>query len=135
MLLGNICLGNPKTTEMVRFGLQGPVVLKRLCSLPFEYFNDAVLRLVLLPTLVILTSQDESNRLIMGDDVSVDFLAAFLNQMKVGACESKKQVNGRHTSQGDMALGLNTGLERWMKPHLRLSKECIEHSLSVLTQT
>ncbi|KAI8917450.1 hypothetical protein BC831DRAFT_138521 [Entophlyctis helioformis] len=81
LFLGSICLDNPQMAEMVRYGsVQGPVMLKRLCSLPFAFYVRPELQRVLFPTLAILTVGDEANRGILEEDMSVEMIAMFLRQ-------------------------------------------------------
>ncbi|KAI8907293.1 hypothetical protein EDD86DRAFT_209237 [Gorgonomyces haynaldii] len=78
LLLGRVCLDNHANTAMVRLGLGDPLI-KRLVQLPFEYFCNPVLQSVLLPTLVVLcVGEDDVNRLIVEDEMSMLFLKMYI---------------------------------------------------------
>jgi hypothetical protein len=81
LLLGNVCLEHPANTSMVSFGLSDSL-LKRLVKLPFDYFIHPRKQSILLPTLIILCMDSKfSNRLIIEDALSLDFLGMYIDTM------------------------------------------------------
>ncbi len=92
VLLGRVCVGNPSNAELVRLGLQRPVMIKRLASLPFEYFLDPVKKFALLPTLIILCFEDETTRWVVEEDVSLRFFGRFIQQYAEQPSQSKEAM-------------------------------------------
>lgn len=80
ILVGNLCVQHAENTATVRFGLSNPF-LKGLVTLPFEYFLHPSKQNILLPTLIILCI-DDSNRLIMEDEISLKFLGMYISSIK-----------------------------------------------------
>ncbi|KAJ3041445.1 hypothetical protein HDV00_009426 [Rhizophlyctis rosea] len=96
LLLGYMCIDEPRGREMLRFG-PGPVLLKLLCGLPFGYFVEPRLQTILLPTLVVAIHEDENNRVIVQEDVSLEFLVRFVRGAVEGggAGEREEGWDGR----------------------------------------
>jgi hypothetical protein len=63
---------------MCQIGLPGTSLLQRLIRMPFEYFNTKC-KDILLPTLMILAA-DERNRMVIEEEVSLDFLSIYLKK-------------------------------------------------------
>ena len=62
---------------VLRFG-QLPVILQMLAELPFEYFMRHDLAEILFPTLIAACYHDEGNRLILQEEMSLDYLIRFI---------------------------------------------------------
>ncbi|KAJ2997940.1 hypothetical protein HDV02_005035 [Globomyces sp. JEL0801] len=72
-----VCVDHPKLLQMVQIGFPEKTLLQRLATLPFSYFGTKEGRLILFPTLIVLCLE-ESNRMVLEDVVSVEFLKMFL---------------------------------------------------------
>jgi hypothetical protein len=64
---------------MCQIGLPGTSLLQRLIRLPFQYFNTKAGRDLLFPTLAIL-SLEERNRMVIEEEMSLDFIQLFLKK-------------------------------------------------------
>ncbi|KAI8892795.1 hypothetical protein BC833DRAFT_610641 [Globomyces pollinis-pini] len=76
-LIRHVCVDHPKLLQMVQIGFPEKTLLQRLATLPFSYFGTKEGRLILFPTLIVLCLE-ESNRMVLEDVVSVEFLKMFL---------------------------------------------------------
>ena len=81
LLLGTFTLGSRGNAEILRWRWgEHPTMLHRLSALPFRYFCQPRLRLVLLPTLVCACLRDEHNIRILSERLSPAHLVRFLRE-------------------------------------------------------
>eukprot|EP00965_Chrysotila_dentata_P042346 1404820-Pleurochrysis_carterae.AAC.3 len=89
LLLGIFTLGCPKNSEMLRWRWGShPTMLHRLCRLPFNYFCEPKLRVVLLPTLLCGCFEDATNLRILSSELSLLHLSRFLSEQMRATAEA-----------------------------------------------
>jgi hypothetical protein len=81
ILVGNASLNHPINQSVLRFG-QGPVILQQILCLPFDYFSDPALSDILFPTLIAACYNDQANRAIVEEDLSLRMLGLWLKEKK-----------------------------------------------------
>lgn len=65
-------------TQAVLHSGQRPTILQQLCTLPFDYFSNEVLKGILFPTFISCCFKNESNRAILEMEMSPVMLSSFL---------------------------------------------------------
>ncbi|PVD19353.1 hypothetical protein C0Q70_19841 [Pomacea canaliculata] len=126
-----LCVGyftvlHPDNQVLLQSG-QPPTVLQQLCSLPFQYFSDPRLTHVLFPTLVACCYNNQSNRLILEQELSGALLSNFIEERLLEQQQSKvmpstvKKTKGQGESAPDsflvylgvcVCVGEKTGVKR-----------------------
>ncbi|XP_067932138.1 S phase cyclin A-associated protein in the endoplasmic reticulum-like [Watersipora subatra] len=94
---------------------QSPSILQQLCSLPFQYFSDPRLTLILYPCLIAACYQSDSNRNILEQELSSDLLANFLEESELQLQQKKlsPSVTRKSNSDGRMALAVRFPERLW----------------------
>ncbi|XP_034246179.1 S phase cyclin A-associated protein in the endoplasmic reticulum [Thrips palmi] len=75
-VLGYFVARNHDNQVVLQSGVQ-PTVLQQLCQLPFQYFSEPRLSVVLFPTLIACCSDNPENKAILEQELSYDLLEAF----------------------------------------------------------
>ncbi|XP_025077165.1 LOW QUALITY PROTEIN: S phase cyclin A-associated protein in the endoplasmic reticulum-like [Pomacea canaliculata] len=122
-----LCVGyftvlHPDNQVLLQSG-QPPTVLQQLCSLPFQYFSDPRLTHVLFPTLVACCYNNQSNRLILEQELSGALLSNFIEERLLEQQQSKvmpstvKKTKGQDKEARDaetrMSLSCRFPQEHW----------------------
>jgi len=105
LLLGFFALNHPDNQAVLHSG-QRPTILQQLCTLPFDYFSNEVLKGILFPTLISCCFKNESNRTILEMEMSPVMLSSFLE----AALEAEQLKAVTKTSKGTPTA---IGEEKW----------------------
>ncbi|KAK3584862.1 hypothetical protein CHS0354_027613 [Potamilus streckersoni] len=84
LCVGYFTVMNADNQVVIQSG-QAPTVLQQLCSLPFQYFSDPRLTIVLFPTLISCCYNNQANRLILEQELSCTLLSNFIEEKQLEA--------------------------------------------------
>eukprot|EP00743_Colponemidia_sp_Colp-15_P003156 GILK01003409.1.p1 GENE.GILK01003409.1~~GILK01003409.1.p1 ORF type:complete len:917 (+),score=221.09 GILK01003409.1:142-2751(+) len=82
VLIGYYVLKNNKNQELVSRG-EGPTLLQKLCSLPFQYFVDGSSKDILFPTLVVACFDNPRNKNILQQEMNIDLLIKYISTQQI----------------------------------------------------
>ncbi|KAL3866999.1 hypothetical protein ACJMK2_044240 [Sinanodonta woodiana] len=88
LCVGYFTVMNADNQVVIQSG-QAPTVLQQLCSLPFQYFSDPRLTIVLFPSLISCCYNNQANRLILEQELSCTLLSNFIEEKQLETQLSK----------------------------------------------
>jgi hypothetical protein len=79
VLIGHFTLQNTKNQEMVQYNNgRDPTLLQRLCTLPIQYFTDPYYKQILMPTLISVCYQNDTNKDLLEREMSTKMIVNFI---------------------------------------------------------